>query len=102
MNDDVVLADPWEDLRNPGGEHRELVSGLETELRTEVSEGHPLFGRAFRIVGRSHAADDVLVTVDGGWALVHLTWSRHAERPPWPTSTEFRRARDVETAMDLL
>ena len=102
MNDDVVLADPWEDLRNPDAEHREQVSGLETEVRTELSDGHPLFGRAFSIVGRSHAADDVLLKVDDGWALVHLTWSRHAERPPWPNSTEFRRALDVERAIDLL
>ena len=55
------------------------------ELSTEVSHDHPLHDVELYPLGHSRAADDVLfATRDGRVVEVHLTWSHHAEKPPWP------------------
>lgn len=102
VGDDVVLTDPWEDLRNADEDHVAQALALESELRVELASGHDLYGRAIAIIGRSCASDDVLVKVGEGWALVHLTWSGRPERSPYPRCTVFHRASDVEQAIDLL
>jgi len=56
------------------------------EVQTELSPGHPLYGAQLRAIGASRLADDVLFWLDNGRvADVHLTWSRVAERNPWPS-----------------
>jgi hypothetical protein len=56
------------------------------ELGAEVSAGHPLHQLMVDIRARCGGCDEVMVSVlDGTFALVHLTWSGHAEHPPFPT-----------------
>jgi hypothetical protein len=59
---------------------------LTDELRREVSEGHLLSAHPqATVVGRCLGCDEVLVSLgDQGFALVHVTWATHVERPPWP------------------
>jgi hypothetical protein len=102
VSEDIVLVDPWEDLRKADPERSGSALSLSKEVRAEVSVGPPLHDIAFVVVGRSYARDDVLLKLDEGWALVHLTWSGHAEQPPWPISTAFHSVSDVEGAIDLL
>jgi hypothetical protein len=78
----LVLAEPWDAVDT------DKSSGLEDELRRELSRGHPLHGRGVRAIARRYDQDDVLFALGDGeeCAVVHLTWSGHAERAPWPST----------------
>lgn len=90
MSDELVLTGPWRDLRR--ADHHS--QGLLTQLHRELSPGHPLHDGALTVIGRSHTRDDILVArSSGGWAVVHLTWSRSAQTPPWPSCTFYDDAR---------
>jgi hypothetical protein len=69
------------------------ISGMELELASELSAGHPLFGLPVRTLARRYDCDDVLFAVEDGTgrvALVHLTWTQcPPERPPWPYTIIF-------------
>ena len=67
----------------------------------EVAAGHPLFGRRVTVLGQSLQADDVLLATDGGWAIVHLTWSRRAEPPDLPHTRLFDNAASVQRVIDI-
>ncbi|SDZ43224.1 hypothetical protein SAMN05444365_1164 [Micromonospora pattaloongensis] len=101
MPDDVIITDPWWDLRNPGESEQEQVHAITNEMLRETSPGHALHGMPFAVVGRSDARDDVLLKVDDRWALVHLTWSGKSEVPPWPTCVMFDSASDTQQALAL-
>lgn len=76
------LPEPWVVVPTP-----ETRAALERQLRAEVSEGHPLFGKAFTAVARCSVCDEVLFSVDedpAWFAQVHLTWRQAPETPPWP------------------
>ena len=84
----VEWLDPWWHV---AAERPDLATAYERELRAEVGVGHPLFGIAVAAVGKHDGSDGVLFRVlDGSerLAVVHLTWSRRPEPPPWP-ATEF-------------
>lgn len=101
MADDVVLTDPWVDLRGGGPAEEAQRSRLRDEINAEVREGHDLHGLKFHVVGRSFASDDVLLRLsDAQWAIVHITWNC-SERPPWPVTEFFGAAAAVERAIDL-
>ncbi|GAB3828369.1 hypothetical protein ACFPIJ_46110 [Dactylosporangium cerinum] len=57
------------------------------ELVAELPPGHPLHGHEFIPTIRCDGCDAVVFSVETGppwFVLVHLTWSRTAERVPWP------------------
>ena len=77
------LPDPW--WRPDEAARKSLL----TEVLAEVAPGHPLYDRVTDAPNRCGACDEVLVTVgDGSFAMVHLTWSGHAEIPPYPRSSD--------------
>jgi hypothetical protein len=77
--DHYPFSDPLRDVR------RDEAEQLKAELLSELSPGHPLYGVDLRIIAQALPQDEVIVqTGDGGVALVHMTWSGHAESPPWP------------------
>ena len=61
---------------------------IATELYNEVGEQHALYGIKVRPVARREDCDDVLFELldeSARFAVVHLTYSRHAETDPrWP------------------
>jgi hypothetical protein len=76
------LPQPWALVSDP-----ETRAALETQLRTEVAEGHALFSKPVIAIARCGRCDEVLFSVeeDYGWfAQVHLTWRQAPEKPPWP------------------
>lgn len=92
----VQWLDPW----------RPVVAGLEAELKSEASAGHPLFGQQAVSVGRRTDTDDVLFLLDGHpapLAVVRLTWSGRRERnPEWPQTTFYSSLEDwIERCMRL-
>ena len=99
MDEDVVLVDPWADLRGGGPEEEAERLRIAAEIRAEVVTGHALHGIELDVVGRSFAKDDVLVRVrDGRWAIVHLTYQR-PDTPPWPGTRFFDTTLEVEAAL---
>lgn len=100
MESGLVLVDPWWDLRGGGADEESQRDLLLGELRAEVAEGHPLAGVKVEVIGRSEARDDVLVLAeDGRWSVVHLTWKRGPERPPWPSVRFYGSVRALEQAL---
>lgn len=90
----MQFLDPW----------YRAVPGLESELRKEVSDGHPLYGRKAISVARRQDSDDVLFLLldhQSPLAVVHLTWSGRPERTSnWPQTTFYRSLQDwVERCM---
>jgi hypothetical protein len=80
MSDPGSLPDGWLALT-------ELAAPVEREARAEISDGHELWGRGLVAVAQCRRCDDVLFQVDDDtWAIVHLTWSGHAEPTPWPST----------------
>ncbi len=64
---------------------------LEAQLRLEVGEGHPLFGKSVIAIARCGRCDEVLFRVEGnsaGFVQVQLTWRQGLETPPWPATEE--------------
>lgn len=87
---DESLPEAWWDLRADGPVETEQRDALQTELHLEVGAGHTLYGRSFSVIARSQERDDVLIALDdNAWAVVHLTWRRARENPPWPATTVF-------------
>jgi hypothetical protein len=79
-------------------------SGLEAELKKEVSPEHPLFGQEAISVGRRGDCDDVLFFLPENpspLAVVHLTWTgRREKNPEWPHTTFYSSLDDwVERCM---
>jgi hypothetical protein len=82
---------------------------VEAELDTEIARGHDLHGKALTVWLACNACDDVLVRVNDRQAqsgdapyrcaVVHATWSGHAERPPSPSTTLYA---DAQQALDHL
>jgi hypothetical protein len=98
-DDDLVLVDPWVDLRGGGLEEAKERERLLAELRAEVVDGHPLHGVDLVVVGRSYRQDDVLFALnDGRWAVVHLTFAR-PDRPPWPSTSFYDSVEALEAAV---
>jgi hypothetical protein len=80
----VNWLDPW---WHAADERPDLAAAYERELAAELGAGHPLFGVPLAAVGKHDGSDDVLFQVldgSGRVAVVHLTWARHPEPPPWP------------------
>ena len=97
MEDELVLTDPWWDLRGGGPAEEKQCKAIQAELLAEVSQGHPLFGVAVEVVARSEASDDVLLRAGRrGWAVVHLTWRGAAEPPPWPRVAFYASVQEIE------
>ena len=87
------FRDPWFRIGNDRG----LAKNLENELRDELDVRHPLHGIRFAAIAKHEGCDDVLYQfLDGSTrvAVVHLTWARHPEPPPWPIAEIFPSIED--------
>ncbi len=77
---------PWEPIAE--GE------SFEAELRTELMEGHPLFGISAVAVARRIDKDEVLFSLDdptNSFSVVLLSWRMKPETiPNWPLSRSYR------------
>ncbi|WP_157537154.1 hypothetical protein [Kitasatospora azatica] len=80
-------------------ENSPRAAAITVELAREISPGHPLHNIPLTPWLECGACDDVLLRLDDENALngrapyqaavVHPTWSRRAETPPWPTTTVY-------------
>jgi hypothetical protein len=94
--DDLVLVDPWKDLRGRLPEDADELASITSALMTAIQAGHVLSGADYVVVGRCYARDDVLLRLsDGRYALVHVTYGG-PQRPPWPSTKFLADATAVE------
>jgi hypothetical protein len=92
---DDDFRDPW---FRPDAEH---AHNFENEAHAEMAPGHELHGLALRAVAKCAGCDDVVFRAsDDTFAIVHLTWAKKPETPPWPLTTRLGGFVAVETAMD--
>jgi hypothetical protein len=91
-----MYKEPWSDRAEYPDKHRKA---LESELRKELKEGHSLFGLSFKIVGKREDEDDVLVSTEQGFFIVHLTWSGKVEPLPFPRTERFETLEKLRTKL---
>ena len=98
---EVVLVDPWWDLRGGGAAEALERDRLVRQLASEVAAEHPLHACQVEVVGACLASDDVLVRLEEGrWALVHLTYGGR-QAPPWPATYIFEEASELAAELAL-
>lgn len=96
----MAFQEPWQDLRGTGTEEERQRSAIARELLAEVAAGHSLASVSGEVIARSGASDDVLLLLeDGRWALVHMTWRRTPEPPPYPHVKFFDSLPALERAL---
>jgi hypothetical protein len=89
------LRDPWFRLE------REQARALEREATTEIAAGHELYGLGLTAVAKCAGCDSVVFRAsDDTFAIVHLSWTRKPDTPPWPQTTRLGGFIAVELAMD--
>lgn len=98
-SEDLVVSDPWIDLR-AGIDEAKVRDTLTGELSRELKAGHVLADQSWEVLARCEHCDEILLGVGKRWALVHLSYATD-ERPPWPTTTFFDQLVDVEAAASL-
>ncbi|MBK9159031.1 MAG: hypothetical protein WAV45_01515 [Propionibacteriaceae bacterium] len=87
-----IFDEPFADVR--GDPRRADVLGA--ELAREIGPSHPLANRDWTVVAEGIPQDDVVITHGERVALVHLTWSGHAEPSPWPATLFLPTQADFE------
>ena len=80
---EYLFREPLVDLREDPAQ----ADVFAAELRREVAPGHPLAGRAWRVIARALPNDDIVIESGDAVAVVHLTWIQKQDRPPWPRTT---------------
>jgi hypothetical protein len=87
--------EPWFDVRWLWAS-RTNREALRAELDREIAEGHALAGFIAEVIAKCEHCDDVAIVLrDETFAIVHLTWSRGPEKPPWPRWIACPTAADV-------
>jgi hypothetical protein len=77
------------------------AQAVEDEVTTEIAPGHELHQLALTAVAKCEGCDSVVYRAsDGTFAVVHLSWSRKPETPPWPRTTRLGGFIAVESSMD--
>ena len=94
--DEYVFGDDFDDLRsNP-----QAAATFAAELGREVKPGHPLHGIECTVVARAYPQDDIIVQIESGAALVHLTWAGADDTPPWPTTSFASSAAELDALLN--
>jgi hypothetical protein len=89
------FREPWFRLEG------ESARTFEQEAATEIAAGHELHGLALTAVAKCEGCDSVVFRAsDSTFAIVHLSWIRKPEAPPWPRTTRLGGFIAVEMAMD--
>jgi hypothetical protein len=84
-----LLKDPW--ITTQG----QTILNLNNELKQEMVQEHPLYGKPLNAIARSEACDDVLYQdqVTQHYYLVHLTWAKQ-NSGKYPAFKAFLRLED--------
>ena len=82
MTKDFEFEEPWENAEHP--------DVLLQQLQSELNEGHALYNKVRAVLGIRVETDDILVELEGGYAMVHLSWCRRSKPSlPFPHFVQF-------------
>ena len=78
--------DPWWSTEDYDEHFHET---FRQQLEREVPPGHCLYQMPVRLIARGNGDDALFRLLDGSGRVagVHLTWSTHREKLPWPVTT---------------
>jgi len=93
-----VYSEPWSDIDEYPSQH--LLS-IETELIKEVSHDHLPNNFKLKVLAKREDRDDILVSSDHGYFIVHLTWSAKTELAPYPLTETFETLKELESRLRL-
>jgi len=93
-----VYSEPWSDIDEYPTEHQ---FSIETELTKEVSSAHLLNNFKLKVLAKREDRDDILVSSDNGYFIVHLTWSAKTELSPYPLTETFETLKELESRLRL-
>ena len=94
--DGYRFGDDFEDLRS----EPDAAAPFAAELHREVKPGHPLHGIPCTVIARAYPQDDVIVQIESGAAVVHLTWAGDRETPPYPSTSFATSAAELDALLD--
>jgi hypothetical protein len=83
----------------------EKAAVLEAELQRELPASPELAGHRFKAIAVAVNSDDVLLDLidqPENVAVVHLTWSRHPQQTPWPSTVVFESFEDWRRSLQSL
>jgi hypothetical protein len=91
------FKEPWADMSEyPVGNGEALLQ----KLHLELSKGHPLQGMELQVIARREDRDDLLLLSGENYFVVHLTWSRKREEPPFPLHEQFSSPGEVRMKLE--
>ncbi|MRI35499.1 hypothetical protein EOPP23_21300 [Endozoicomonas sp. OPT23] len=86
-----MFQEPWSCIEDYPFQ---LKLALELELKKELIPVHALYEISFEVLAKREDQDDILISTESGFYIVHLTWSGRAEAMPFPC---FQYHRDLES-----
>lgn len=89
MNKGIKWLEPWWSTEEMDADFHETFC---KQLKLEVSPGHPLHNLPIELIGRGNGDDVLFGIADGSGrvTVVHLTWKKGREKPPFPISQVFK------------
>lgn len=91
-----MYNEPWSDINDYPVAHCEA---LVAELNKELPANHMLFGLASKVIAKREDRDDILVSNEQGYFVVHLTWSGKTEQGSFPTFEKFDTLEKLKTKL---
>lgn len=93
----LIFREPWSDILDDGLKH---MNALESELSKELYQGHQLFGLNLKLLAKREDSDDILVTDNQNFYVVHLTWSGKNETGGFPSTFKFKSQNELQEKLD--
>ena len=93
-----MYIEPWNNIKEYPTTHR---NALNVELRKEIGDGHVLNKLDFELLAKREDCDDVLVSFEGDFFIVHLTWSGQTEPDPYPKTDVYDSREKLESKLVL-
>ena len=81
-----MYEEPWSDINDYPADH---CDALAAELNKELPVNHILYGQASKVLAKREDRDDILVSNNHGYFIVHLTWSGKTEQSSFPSIEKF-------------
>ncbi|WP_310372514.1 hypothetical protein [Rhodoferax ferrireducens] len=88
---------PWRPLNHPLD-----LPALQRQLKRELADDHPLWGKSAEVIGRRVDNDDGLVCCSDGTLATHLDWAKETHVKPWdyPSALSHESAAALQRAID--
>ncbi|WP_444882635.1 hypothetical protein [Microbulbifer sp. PSTR4-B] len=92
-----MYKEPWLDINEYGESHGKA---LQRELFKELSKDHYLHVIELQVLAKREDQDDILLTDQSAFYIVHLTWSGKKEEAPYPRTEKFSTMEELQARLD--